>query len=332
MRYTNNCNIDLSVAVWLAHDDYDYVDKPNYISVTTLIKPPRQIILKQRFAAKIAQDPKSAIPVDIVDRFNSVMGQALHTGVETAWKQHYVTSLQKLGVPPGAIRAVRINPETEEPDTLPVYTEQRREREVAGFVVGGKIDLIVEGRLRDVKSTTVFKYQQLSGVGKWRLQGSLYRWLNPEKIHHGEFVVQYLLVDWRRAGIRRDPSYPAHPAPARSVELMSVEETDRWVRNRLRLLQQLASVPDRDLPECEEEDLWRSAPVYKYYADASKTSSKSTKNFDNESDANAHRAEKGKGIVIPKPGQVKACNYCEVASICGQRERLFAAGDIADFE
>ena len=50
-RFTNNADIDLSVAVWLAHDDYDYVTKPNYISVTTLIKPIRQIILRGRVAA-----------------------------------------------------------------------------------------------------------------------------------------------------------------------------------------------------------------------------------------------------------------------------------------
>ena len=332
-RMSNNAGVDLAAALWLAHDDYDYVDKPNYISVTTLIKPIRQIILGERVAKIAAEHPEAAIPVDIIDRFKSRLGQSLHTGVEESWKLHYRTSMQKLGYPKRVIDMVRINPEQEEPDTLPVYTEQRVEREVRigelVYSVGGKIDLIIEGRLRDVKSTTVYKYTNQKGVGQWLLQGSLYRWLNPGKVHHDEFLVQYLLVDWARGFASRDPKYPHHAAPTRSIRLMGLRETDKWVNDKLRLLTTLKDAPEADLPECSEEDLWRSEPVFKYYADASKTSGRSTKNFDSEQEANAFRAEKGKGIVIPKPGVVKACGYCPCAPICGQYQRLLASGDIA---
>lgn len=327
-RMTNNAGVDLAAAIWLAHDDYDYVDKPNYISVTTLIKPPRQIILGQRVALLAKEKPEAVRPVDIIDRFKSRLGQSLHTGVEYSWKDHYRTSMQKLGIPNRVIDMVRINPECEEPDTIPVYTEQRVEKEIAGHVVGGKIDLIIEGRLRDVKSTTVFKYMRRGGVEQWRLQGSLYRWLNPEKVHHGEFLVQYLLVDWVASIASRTPGYPAHPAVTRTVQLMGVGETETWIRNRLQLLQQLATAPDDQLPDCTEDDLWRSEPVFKYYASGQITA-RSTKNFDSEVAAMQYRAEKGKGIVVSVPGVVKACNYCECRVICGQYQRLLANGDIA---
>ena len=39
--------------------------------------------------------------------------------------------------------------------------------------------------------------------------------------------------------------------------------------------------------------------------------------------------QNGKGIVISKPGVVKACGYCPCAPICGQYQRLLASGDIA---
>ena len=333
VRMTNNAGIDLSVALWLAADDYDYVDKPNYISVTTLIKPIRQIILGERVANIAKENPEAVAPVDIIDRFKSRLGQSLHAGVEDSWKRHYRTSMLKLGYPKRVIDMVRINPEQEEPGTLPVYTEQRVEREVridtVTYTVGGKIDLIIEGRLRDVKSTTVYKYTNQKGVRQWQLQGSLYRWLNPEKVHHDEFLVQYLLVDWNRGLAGRDPKYPPHAAPARSIRLMGLQETDKWVNDKLRLLTMLKDAPEADLPECSEEDLWRSEPVFKYYTDPSKTSGRSTKNFDTEQEANAYRAEKGKGIVITKPGTVRACNYCPCAPICGQYQRLLASGDIA---
>lgn len=321
-RMTNNANVDLAAAIWLAHDDYDYSVKENYISVTTLIKPIRQIVLASRV-------PVEQRTEDVIDVFAARVGQALHTGVEVAWKEHYRTSMAKLGYPQRVIDAVRINPEVQEPDTIPVYTEVRVEKEIDGFVVGGKIDLIIEYRLRDIKKTTVYKYQNQGGVGPWKLQGSLYRWLNQEKVHHDELVIQYLLLDWSRAAASRDPNYPPHPAPQRALALMGVEETEQWVRNKLRLLKQYADAPDDQIPDCSEEDLWRTAPVHKFYANPEKTSGRSTKNFDNYSDAMAYRAEKGsKGVVITKPGEVRACAYCRCAPVCGQRLRLIADGSI----
>mgnify|MGYP006894129434 CR=1 FL=1 len=110
---------------------------------------------------------------------------------------------------------------------------------------------------------------------------------------------------------------------------MGVQETEKWVRDKLRLLRQYADAPDDQIPDCSEEDLWRSAPVHKFYANPEKTNGRSTKNFDNYSDAMAYRAEKGsKGVVVTKPGEVRACAYCFSAPICGQRLRLIADGSI----
>lgn len=248
-RLTNNAGIHLATAVWLAHDDYDYVDKPNYISVTTLIKPLRQIILATRV-------PVEERVADISDRIAARMGQALHGDYERVWKHHYRTSLAKLGISRKVIDLVRINPEQQEPDTIPVYTEVRSETEIAGYTVGGKIDLIIEARLNDIKKTTVWAYQSQKGVGtSWRLQGSLYRWLNQDKITHDELCIQYLLLDWSRALARRDPNYPVNAVPTRLIPLMSVAETDKWVRDKLALLTQMADAPEADLPDCTEEDL-----------------------------------------------------------------------------
>ena len=323
-RITNNAGINLVAACWLAHDDYDYVDKPNYISVTTLIKPIRQIVLPMRIPAA------DRVP-DIVDRIQARIGQALHSDVENVWKNHYKTSLAKLGYPKRVIDAIRINPVVQEPDTLPVHTEVRTEKTIGGYTVGGKIDIIIEYRLHDVKKTSVFGYQNQKGIGTtWLLQGSLYRWLNPEKIHHDELFIQYLLLDWVGAFAKRDPNYPPHAVPTRSVKLMGVQETERWVLEKLRLLQQYLDAPEEDLPECSEEDLWRTEPVYKFYANAdAPAGARSTKNFDTLQEAMQHKADKGKGRVERVPGLVKACNYCAAAPLCSQRERLLLDGSLA---
>lgn len=328
MRLSNNAGVDLAAAVWLAYDSYDYNDDPRHISVTGLIKPVRQIILAQRI-------PAESRTTDLVELFDSRVGQAVHAGFEGAWKDHYRSSMQKLGIPQHVIDSVRINPEKEEPDTIPVYTEVRTHRIVVvdgvEFHISGQVDLIIEGRLRDVKKTKVYKYLNPGSASSWRLQGSIYRWLNPEKIHNAELVIQYVLLDWSRGDLRRYPDYPSHPVPTRSFGLMGLQETEQWIRNRLALLRQLKDAPDADLPECTEEELWRGPTVYKYYADPAKAAAggRSTKNFEDEGEARNFAASKGKGIVMPSPGLVRACNYCACAPICQQRERLFAAGHLA---
>jgi hypothetical protein len=78
---------------------------------------------------------------------------------------------------------------------------------------------------------------------------------------------------------------------------------------------------------CTDEDLWRTEPVYKYYANPNKTA-RSTKNFDSKQDAYVFMAQAGKGIVLEKPGQVTACKYCSAFSLCSQKDALINAGDL----
>ena len=71
MKITNEQDIALPMAIWLLNDEYDYIDNPNYISVTTLMKPIKQIVLAQRVPAEKKE-------FDIADLIASRMGTALH--------------------------------------------------------------------------------------------------------------------------------------------------------------------------------------------------------------------------------------------------------------
>lgn len=323
-RLTNNANLDLGIAVWLAADNYQYDDRPYAISTSKLIKPIRQLILGHRA-------PPEKREVDILDRLKSNIGHVLHAGIESAWKNNYQTSMKKLGYPKRVIDAVRINPEQEEPDTIPVYTEVRVEKEIGGFVVTGQIDLIIEGRLRDAKSTTVWGYMNQKSVGQWILQGSIYRWLNSEKIQHDDLLIQYLLLDWSAAFSKRTPGYPSNAAPSRALALMGLRETEQWIIARLDLLQKLAGASERELPECTEEELWRSEPIYKYFSNPESTG-RSTKNFEGpnaNAEAQAFMSEKGgKGRIDRIPGMVKACNYCPGFNLCTQKDRYLLDGSL----
>jgi hypothetical protein len=320
-RLTNNAGLDLMAAVWLATDEYKHDSRPNHISVTALIKPLRQIVLARRV-------PLVEQTVDIADRIASSIGHVLHRGIEHSWTDCYRESLEKLGYPKRVIDAVRINPTEKEPDTIQVFTEFRSEKGIAGFVISGQVDMIVDGRLRDAKSTKVWAYQSQKSIEGWKLQGSIYRWLNPEKVTHDELLIQYLLLDWNRAESKRSANYPPHAVPVRSIAMMDLQETEQWITNKLALLRQYMDAPDHDIPECNEEELWRSEPVFKYYAKVEATG-RSTKNFDTLLEAREHMSSKGgKGRIDSVPGVVKACLYCPAFSVCLQKDRLIADGSL----
>ncbi len=325
MRFTNNTGIPLAVAVWLVHDDYDKLEPaPNEISVTTLVKSVRQIILQKR----MGKDPDAA--TDISELVASRMGQALHGSIEGTWLSQHQESLKKLGYPPGLIKSIRVNPQQQEVGTISVYLEQRNDREIMGWKVTGKFDMCIDGRLHDIKKTSVYAYQARKGVDdKWLQQCSLYRWLNPEKITDDRYAIQYLLLDWSRALAARDRDYPASAVPERVLNLWTLQETEQWLKNKLSLLKQYQGAPEEELPLCEDEDLWRTDPKYKYYADENTPSTKrSTKNFDTLVEAMTHKAEKNKGRVDIVPGEVKACAFCSGRPICSQAAMLEASGQL----
>ena len=310
MRLTNNHGIPLGLAVWIAHDNYDYDGRPNYISVTSLIRPVRQLILGQR----AARMPGAS--VDVMDLLSSARGQAFHDAIERAWVHHYKDAMKRLGYPDRVIDMVRINPETPEPNTLPVYLEQRAEVEIDGFIIGGKYDMVIEGELTDNKSTSTYTYVKKTGDSKWQLQGSIYRLINKQKVTSDYFNIQYVFVDWKRSLVATTAGYPATPVLAERIPLLSLNETEAYVRAKIAELKVLWDAPESQLPLCTDEDLWRDPPVYKYYGkmDAKRAS----KVFDNASDANAMLASKGTGYVKEFPGKATACDYCAGRALCSQ--------------
>ena len=77
-KYTNPYGISLPLAVWLMHDDYDYDDRPNVISATSLLKPTRALVLSY-------QNKGLDKEVDIMSLVPSRMGSAIHAIAEQAW-------------------------------------------------------------------------------------------------------------------------------------------------------------------------------------------------------------------------------------------------------
>jgi hypothetical protein len=326
MKLTNIHGISLPLAVWLLHDEYDYIDEPNYISATSMLKSTRQLVLGRR----VNQDERE---LDISAFLASRMGTAIHDSIEKAWTVSGTRAMKKLGYPDHIANNIIVNPTPEQvaanPAIVPVWMEQRafREIEVDGvtYKIGGKYDLVLEGRLFDAKSTSVYAYLLGRKDDDYAWQGGIYRWLNPELITSDHIYIQFIFTDWQKARARNDPDYPQTKAIEYPVELPSIEATEQFIIAKLRELRKYQNAPDEQIPQCTDKELWRGETVYKYYADASKTSGRSTKNFDDKAEAHAFLASKGKGTVIAVPGEVRACEFCPAFNACKQKDLYYVA-------
>lgn len=320
---TNNSGLSSSMAVWLAHDEYtdggDLFPGKDVISVTSLIKPTRQFILGKRAT------PEEYTP-DVVDMIRSRIGHALHDSIEAAWKDPRA-AMMRLGYPKSIIDRIKINPTEVSDEDIPVYLEQRyfREIDINGHpvVISGKFDQIIDGEVNDTKSTSVYTYINGSKADDYALQGSMYRWISPDKVTSDVMRIQHIFTDWQRSMARADPKYPQQPLVEFTVELMSLEATEAWIRRKILEILANQGLDEPDIIPCSQKDLWMSDPLYKYYSDPAKAAEggRSNKNFPNYPAAAAHLNKMGKGVIVTVEAEPKACGYCAGFAGCTQKDQ-----------
>ena len=321
MAYSNLTQVPLSLAVYLATDHYDY--EPNTISATALLRPVRSQVLKRRV-------PEEDAIVDVLSVVKSRMGTSIHDGIEKAWNTNYAEAMTHLGYPQDVIDRVQVNPEPNEvtEDTIPVYMEQRLYRDIGGYTISGKFDFVADGGLEDFKSTSTYTWVNGNNTKNYQLQGSIYRWLDPTLITKDYLTIQFIFTDWMPGKAAQDSKYPQRPVEPKRIPLLSLDDTERFITQKLAQLDQYKDCPESDLPLCTDEELWRKPPQYKYYKNPQKMA-RSTKNFDDRNEAYARlAADGGKGTVVEKPGEVVACKFCPAFPVCSQKDALIADGSL----
>jgi len=322
-RFTNVSDVPLALAVFLASDYYDYNSDAQTISATTLLKPIRQIILPSRISL---EDGMASLP----DMMSNRLGAAVHDGIERAWLTNHQGAMTALGYPPKVIDRVRVNPKPEDliDGIIPIYLEQRLSKKVGKWTVTGKFDFVGDGRVQDFKTASVWSYMNQVNATKQTQQGSIYRWLDPKLITEDEMDIHHIFMDWKAGMVKTDPKYPSQRFKKQTFPLLSLAETDGFIRRKLQQIEQYWDAPEDEIPECSSEDLWRSQPQFKYYKNPASTK-RSTKNFDTVHDARLRLIEDGSvGIVKEVPGQATACKYCQAFPICSQKDALIASGDL----
>lgn len=161
------------------------------------------------------------------------------------------------------------------------------------------------------------------------LQGSIYKWLNPNIIKKDHMNIHYIFTDWSAADAKQKPEYPQARVLTQRIPLISLEETQQYVESKLMQYDQYRDAPESEIPYCTDEDLWRKETVWKYYKDPSKIEGRSTKNFTTSAEAFARLAQDGSvGIVKEVKGGVVACRYCSAFPVCTQKDTYILSGEL----
>ena len=171
-------------------------------------------------------------------------------------------------------------------------------------------------------SGTPFTYDVGKMNDKYCKQGSIYRWLNPDKITSEYIKICFIFTDWNNQLALANKDYPQCKICYKDIPLMSLEETEGFIKNKLYEIENYFDKPEEDIPRCSDDDLWRRDAKYKYYS--KETATRATKVFNTPGEARAYCASQGKGFVKEVKGEVKRCPMCPAFTICKQRGEYFA--------
>ena len=277
IKYTNEFNLPERIFRWLIADEYDY--QPGTISATTLIAPARAWALKQRHPDDLTVDCSTLIA--------SRYGTAIHD------------SLEKVGVFNNGD-----------------FVEQRFFAEFMGFTICGKMDAVICGVIHDNKSTSVWKFVH-GEFDDYVKQLSIYRWLlykNAIPTADHAFI-DFFFTDWKKSDAAKGGNYPPLRYQEQRIELMSIDDTEAYIADRLYEFAFAQSC----LPECTPEELWQTDNKWAVYKGNSKL--RAFRLCDSAEEAGIAAAECG-GTVEARPGKVKRCAYCIVSQFCDQYKRM----------
>jgi hypothetical protein len=268
-------------------------------SVTGLIRPPREIMLANRYREELDALPFTHDMIENAKK--SFRGTAIHNHLEYMIRRY----MQK------------------NPNKGYVF-ERRVWDRICGRKISGKFDIFLNGALYDYKTTSVWK----AIFGNWEdyiQQLNLYDYLLGtcgKKV-----TVLYLIawyMDWDKDKTWKDPDYPKN-----DIELIHV--TEKWptkqqkefLEGRIELMKSNEEKADNELDYCTSDEMWEKPTVYAVMRPGQKravaakglTSRKKAGEYIKKSMAKDKDTFE---IEVRTGTRTKCDDYCKVAPWCNQ--------------
>lgn len=278
MIITNHANLPMP---FVRMCEESYQSQPKRYSVTTLLKPVREILLKRRHEAVIEQDCSDMIWL--------LFGKAVHSILE-----NYGTSKNEFAE-----------------EKLTVTLEN-------GYTVSGIIDLydIDRAEVVDYKTASVWKVT-FKDYDDWKKQGMMYAWLLRNNGLACKSVVFYaILKDHNKQKAKFDSSYPQSPVVKVEFPVVDAEVNaiDKFIREKIDEIIKYEDVPDDELPLCSCEDRWNGGDTFAVMKKGRKTAMRV---LDSMVEAERWKADNGGDFIETRKGVDKKCiDYCLVCNKC----------------
>lgn len=284
MKITNIANLPTPF-VRMAEREYE--PTPKRYSVTTLLKPVREILLNRRYNKEIEQDCSEMIWM--------LFGQAVHSILEK-----YADGASEF-----AEEFLTVNLES-------------------GYTVSGIIDLydMKEKKVVDYKTASVWKVM-FKDFEDWRKQGLCYAWMlrkNGLACDKVEFYA--ILKDHSKTKAKFDPDYPKLPVYKVEFEVTdeSIAEIDKFINDKINELAKYEDKPDSELPLCSAEDRWNSGDKFAVMKKGRKAA---LRVLESREEAELYQNEKGGDYIEYRKGEDKKCEqYCTCCTKCDYYKKL----------
>ena len=323
MQVKNDLGIDWIIAAWLSSNTYTGSNNQTSISASNFCRSVRQNVL-----SRVMQYNGEEEPTDISTMLSSSIGTALHRDIQAVWENDEIitNALKNLGYSDERIRRIHVNPEYPIEGDTNLWFEKRVEKEINGWKITGQFDLVVNDTIHDFKSTKTYITRNKTKEGDYKIQLSIYRWLNQEIITNDIGVIHYINTDYNQNYVHSYNDYPLHPFTSINVPLMSIQETEEFICKRIRDIEYYTENLT-ELPRCNDHTLMIDKPIWQYFA--SSTSTKASKNFDTKLEALQYMSNKGnKGMVKAKEQEPIGCKYCNCKKACTQYKDFVIRGII----
>lgn len=285
MKITNKLGLP---APFVKMASSNYKPKPKRYSVTTLLNPVREILLKRRYDDEIEQDCSDMIWL--------LFGQAVHSILE------------------------------KNADSKSEFAEKFLSVELPnGYTVSGIIDLYETetAKVVDYKTASVWKVK-FKDFDDWRKQGLMYAWLlRKNNLPCDKIEFYAILKDHSKTEAKFNSDYPK--TPVCKVEFAvtdeSIAEIDRFINDKIAELAKYEETPDDELPLCSAEERWNSGNRYAVMRKGKKAA---LRVLDSIEAAEKYKAENGGDYIEERKGVDKKCmDYCLCCKKCSHYKNQF---------
>lgn len=256
-------------------------------SATSMIDPPRLVILKKRYGDQVVDD--------VMDRWNIFLGNAVHEKIE-----------KELGNFPTR------------------YILERKFTEVVnGKKIVAKIDAYdtETDTLYDHKTCKVFAWSN-EPKKEWEEQLNINIWfLRKAGFEPVRACINALMLDWLpgMAKFKGPEEYPQVPMCEFEIPIWTFDEQEAFIINKLDVLSEAESLDDDSLPLCSDAEMWAKPDTYAVKKEGVYVAKRVLPTMKEAEEWIARQRNFRELYIEPRPGErVRCANYCKVKAFCSQ--------------